>query len=307
MPKLLFTSVSSMNLEPIVCGLEKAIKPKIDFQLYRYDEGKEAQYHYDGEVDHNILKRFDSYKPDVVIYSGPAAGKCLPMNDTFAEMRKTAKVIALVCDGGCPNWHPLLQTYKDENLFDLIVNIDGNHDWPRRAHDLTFWGLIDPSYYNKTVEKTVPLGFAGGTGSKHRRDVLERLNRFRIELPNRNESWGTYQDYADFMLRTRAVINFPQTGSGKTTHLKYRIIESGFARCCVFEQSNPITKRYFDAGRDYVEYESVEHLQMLLEKTTEEEMRVCAKNLFDKVHKNYLPIRAWQTVFDSLDVKLLRN
>lgn len=306
MTKLLFTSVSSMNLEPIVCGLEKAIKPKIDFELYKFDDGKEAQYHYSGEVDHNILRKVQQYKPDVVIYSGPAEGNCLPMNSTFEEIRKNAKTVCLVCDGGCPNWHPLLDVYKRENIFDLVINIDGNHDWPKRSNDLTFWGLIDPSYYAKASKKDIDLGFAGGNGSKHRRDALEKLKRYGLVVPARSEQWGTYQEYADFMLRCRMVVNFPETGSGKAMHLKYRIIESGLAKCCVFEKSNPVTKRYFTPGEDYVEYEDLDDLEEKIKKalTNPDDVENKAIALKVKVERKYLPVRAWQEVFNSLKMTI---
>ena len=84
----LWLNVSSMNQEPVASGLEAIFgKTKIDFQAYRYDEGKEAQFHYDGEVDHNILRKVRETKPDMVIYSGPAAGKCKPALSTLLALR----------------------------------------------------------------------------------------------------------------------------------------------------------------------------------------------------------------------------
>lgn len=296
--KVLFTSVSSMNLEPVVNVLWRT---QPDFFLCRYDHGKEAQYHYDGEVDHNILSKVDEVKPDVIIYSGPAAGKCKPQDSTFAEIKKSARTIALVCDGGCPDWHPILREYAANGLFDRMVNIDGNPNWPSRACDFTFVGLIDPVYYGLEREKTIRFGFAGGDGAKSRRDAISILKeKCGLVIGERSEAWGTYENYAQFMLRTKSVVNFPETGSQKTFHVKYRIIESGLAKCCVFERKNPITELYFEPGKDYVEYETIDDLVEKVNSISDEEMISKAQSLHDKVVSQYGADKAWKKVFESL-------
>lgn len=294
---ILFTSVSSMNLEPIVSGLEKEVGK---IWLCKFDKGKEEQHHYVGEVDHEILNSFRTHKPEVVIYSGPAEGKCRPLLPTFHEIRKSAKLVNLVCDGGCPNWHPLLELYNKEDCFDLTVNIDGNDNWPSKSTDLTMPGPIDPRYYNgRDVPKVIPFGFAGGLGGIERRQITERLQRTRqLNIPERSETWGTYQGYADFMLSCKAVLNMGRTGSGKAHHLKYRIIESGLAKCCVFEEVNQITKKYFTAGMDYIEYENIDHLERLL--GAEMDLRPYAESLHKKVTTKYTTEIFWKCVFDAL-------
>lgn len=300
--KILFTSVSSMNLEPIQSTLDRAkLNFGFDFHLYRFDEGKEAQFHYDGECDHNILRKVEELKPDVIIYSGPAGGKCRPQNDTLISIKRYAKTIGLICDGGCPEWHPILSEYATQNVFDSMVNIDGNPNWPSRPCDHTFVGLIDPAYYGKQLPKTVNFGFCGGDGALSRRQAIEVLKKeCGLEVGPRSEDWGTYQNYADFMLKTKCVVNFPETGSQKAFHVKYRVIESALARCCLFERKNPITPLYFEPGKDYVEYESIADLVEKVKSITPDEIAEKAKNLFNKVVIHHSAEVNWAKVFKSL-------
>ena len=297
---ILFTSVSSMNLEPIVTGLEKEMG---SIHLCKFDKGKEEQHHHEGEVDHEILVAFDTHKPDVVIYSGPAEGKCRPFLSTFHTMRKTAKVVNLICDGGCPNWHPLIELYNKEDCFDLNVNIDGNDNWPSREKDITSVGPIDQRYYKKTnIEKVVDFGFAGGLGSLERREATDRLKQScGLLMAHRNERWGTYNLYADFMLSCKAVFNMGKTGSGKAHHVKYRIIESALACACVFEEVNPITQKYFTPNVDYVEYKDLPHLEQRFAEVMEcRSWSNYGENLQNKEQQNYSTEKFWKRVFKAL-------
>lgn len=297
--RILFTSVSSMNLEPIVSGFQSYSNSLSDeFSLCKFDKGMEEQFHYEGEVDHVILTAFNAMKPDVVIYSGPAEGKCRPFLGTFHEMRKTAKIVNLVCDGGCPNWHPLLETYKKAGCFDLTVNIDGNDEWPKGPNDFTWIGPIDSSYYNKYCQKSIDCGFAGGTGSLSRREAIAKLQQsIELTLPERNESWGTYHLYADFMLSCKRVINFSTAGSGLVDHVKYRVLESGWAKCCLFEQKNKITPKYFVPGVEYLEYESIDDL---VDKVKSMDISGYGDRLHAAVAGRYSPQIFWKKVFNRL-------
>lgn len=299
--KVLFTSVSSMNLEPIVTGLESNLSD-MEMLLWKFDKGKEEQHHYEGEVDHVILEAFNSYKPNIVIYSGPAEGKCRPFTSTFLEMKQTAKLINLCCDGACPNWHPLLEKYKAEGCFDLTLNIDGNSEWPKGPKDLTLWGPIDPRFYQHEKEKTIQLGFAGGCGAGERKEITDRLKQsVGLVIPERSESWGTYQKYADFMLSCKSVVNFGKTGSGKAHHLKYRIIEAALAKCAVFEEVNPITRTFLDPGVHYFEYENANHLETLIRTKTDDDLMEVAESLHSRITKYYSCEKFWKKVFEKLE------
>lgn len=303
--KVLFTSVSSMNLEPIVSGLEAQIKPANTFtglSLCRFDKGKEEQHHYEGEVDHVILEAFDKHKPDIVVYSGPAEGRCRPLIGTFHKIRESAKLINLVCDGGCPNWHPLLELYRKEDCFDRTVNIDGNPDWPQKPGDITSVGPIDPRYFEKSQPRMIEFGFAGGLGSLERRQIVDRLKQScRLEVPERSEAWGTYQNYANFMLGCKSVFNMSKTGSSKAYHCKYRVIESGLAGCVLFEEKNPITAKYFEPGKEYIEYESIDDLeQMIRGEWYKGKYAMFGEALRQRVLRDYSPESFWTRVFNAV-------
>lgn len=305
----LWLNVSSMNQEPVASGLAAFFKDKkIDFIAYRYDEGKEAQHHYDGEVDHNIIRKVREVNPDIVIYSGPAAGKCLPNIETLEALRtkdswkySSRKSVGYVLDGGCPDWHPLLEQYKARNVFDVMVNTDGNPHWPKREHDVTVWQTIDERFYEARPIKDIRLGFAGGNGSPHRREALAMLTeRCGLQTAERSEAWGSYKQFADFMLRCQMTVNFPETGSGKAFHVKNRVIEAGWAGCCLLEKKNPITALYFEPNVDYIEYETLDGLENIIKNISDSEIAFRAMNLSLKCRELYTPAKAWEQVFSKI-------
>lgn len=298
----LWLNVSSMNQEPATTGLSRFCRnQKMDFVAYRYDENKEAQFHYEGEVDHNIQRKVRELQPDIIIYSGPAAGKCKPRLETLKALGESATTIGYVLDGGCPDWHPLLEEYKQNDVFDLMVNTDGNPHWPKRDKDLTTWQPVDESFYQKALDKNIRLGFAGGQGSKHRQEAISRLKeQSGLIVAPRNEAWGSYQEFADFMSRCRITVNFPETGSGKTFHLKNRVIESGYAQCCLFERKNPITELYFEPEIDYMQYETLDDLMRRIDEISEEEIALRACHLAQKCRFEYTAEKLWNKIFSKI-------
>lgn len=307
LPKILFTSVSSMNLAPIVSGLEAATKGKHEVVLFKFDKGKEEQFHHDSEVDLEIIKAVHEHKPDLIIYSGPAEGKCRPHTETFHIIKAHAKLMNLVCDGACPGWHPILEEYKRENAFDLICNIDGNANWPQRDSDLTLWGPIDPSYYSAAdiINKPIRFGFAGGAGNGERKEYVDYLKvKAGLVVPTRNESWGSYQEYANFLMSCQMVFNLPATGSGKAKHMKYRVIESGLAKCCLFEErGSEVTKKFFTPGFHFTSFGSKEELAELVNGMDKDFIQAFALAHHQAVREKCSPVKFWGQVLDALDIE----
>jgi hypothetical protein len=298
--KILYLNVSSMNQEGAVTALSRFANSH-EFRYYHYDEGKEAQFHYEGEVDHNILRKVRETNPDLIIYSGPAGGKCLPRTDTLLSLREKRKTIGYFLDGGCPDWHALLESYKQQNVFDLTVNTDGNETWPQRSQDITLWQPVDESYYERDIAKDIHLGFAGGQGSSHRQKAIHALqDQFALICAERDEKWGSYHKFADFMRRCQMTVNFPGTGSGKAFHLKNRVLEAGFAKCMLFEETNPITPKYFEPGIDYIEYRDLDHLIQLLKiEWSPATIELFANKLHAK-SQNYTSHKFWERIFQAL-------
>lgn len=298
----LWLNVSSMNQEPVANGLGRYLGKRMEFIPYRYDEGKEAQFHYPGEVDHNILRKVRETNPDFIVYSGPAGGKCLAATETLASLKEKAKTIGYFLDGGCPEWHPLLEEYKAKNVFDLMVNTDGNPNWPKRPNDVTIWQAMDESYYTERPAKDIRLGFAGGNGAPHRREALAMLKeRCGLQVAPRSETWGSYKShFADFMLRCQMTVNFPETGSEKAFHLKNRVIEAGFAGCCLLEKKNPVTPLYLEPNVDYIEWETLQGLENIIKNISDSEVAFRAHNLALKCRERYTAEKAWQKVFANI-------
>lgn len=281
---------------------DEHFEPNWEMRVFHYDQGKEAQLHYEGEVDHQIFKIINTYKPDVVVYAGPAEGKCRPQTDTLLWIKDRAKTIAFICDGGCQGWHSIIKEYAEKNVFDLMVNGDSNTNWPHRPQDLTCHGLVDPSYYSKPAKKDIKFGAIMGLGSKRRQDETKWLTENAgLVLGERSEKWGDYQKYADFMLRTKVTINFPEGGGdGSFYQLKYRVMEAGFAHCALFERRNPITSSLLSPVDDYFEYEMVEEIPGMFTLYDEEELERRAANLHKKVTERFRPEPVWQEMLKRI-------
>lgn len=327
MIKALWLSTSSMGLEPIKDSLQFAMK-KLAFigleksmgnetvaaslnhpewypAIYHYDEGKEAQHHYPGEVDFRIRRFVTEFTPDCVFYAGPAEGNCRPMTETFLWIKERAKLIAFICDGGCPGWHPAIKEYAEKNAFDLMVNGDANPDWPKRPQDFTTHGLIAPHYYRRPVrweQRPIKFGAIIGLGSARRQKETYWLTaNAGLELGLRSEKWGDYQAYADFMCKTKITVNYPEGGGeGKIFQLKYRVMEAGWAGCALFERENPITRSYLDPENDYFEYQEVEDLKAKLDSIPDAEFKRRAENLHYKVTTKLRPEPVWQKMLTTV-------
>ncbi len=284
----------AMPNESVVSVLQHM--PGIEVDLFHYDFGKEAQAHYDGEVDHNIRRYLYNRTADWIIYEGPAEGKCRPQIETFQWLKTKGKTICLVNDGGCKGWWPALQEYKDTDAFDLVVNQDGCPEWPKRPQDITCHPLLDTSYFKPKENRKNFFGGIHSFSSPHR----DKATKFIIEqcgfvMGHRSDKWGDYQAYADFLCDTTITINFPQSGGG-TPMLKFRPIEAGFAKCVLLEKKNPITSLYLRPGVDYIEYEEIEDIPKILKEITPEQIESISSSLHERVNTRLCPEAVWHAI-----------
>lgn len=253
-----------------------------------------------GASDEIILDTIKVIKPDVVLYIGAAGGR-VPSIETFWEIRTQAKLVHLCFDAGCPDWHPKLEEYKKAQAFDLTVNIDGNSHWPKNPWDLTLLCPIDATYYKASPVKDIHFGFQGGHASPSRIGIIEALTKQAgLQIGVRNETMGTYQSFADFMLRCQVTLNLGRTGSGQAFHVKSRVLEAGYARCFLFEQAGSPIADWFVPNVDYVSFETADDLTEKLKALTRSEILRVSNNLHMKVTMNYSANWFWSKVIGAL-------
>lgn len=283
--KILVLHTGDMNMEPIVsslCGLKDH-----DVKVAR--------------LTSEVIIR----NPDKIVYIAVASGPLRPTIEALKKLKEFAPIVMICCDASCPDWWPLIEEYLSNECFSKIVNIDGGKNWPY-AHAYHCWtGLcpIDDRYYRKDhnygrfQSRTVHCGFAGGDGSTDRQKLIKHLGIHLVKAP-RNEEYGSYKEYADFMQQCKIVINMSKCGSGKADQVKARVVEAGMAHCLLLEQKGAATSNYFEPGVDYLEYESPEHALEIIEGLYDNDatMFTYAENLHKKVTTKYSAAMFWQQV-----------
>lgn len=272
-------------------------------ERYCFDYGREEERLQRGVVDIGIFDAVARNRPELIVYIGPAGGNALPSIDTFKAIKQGCPSLCLSLDGSCPDWHPLLTHYLEEEAFSLVVNCDGNFNWPGEGHPrgLTMFHVIDSSWYEgRNQVKDIPFGFSGGLGSKERRDAVEALKGTGLELFPRQEKLGFHQDFCDWMLRCKWQLSIPFSGSGKSMQMKARILESARARCAVLEMVGAATKNWFKPFEEYAPYGRYEEIPLLLTNFTEGERERMALRMHEKAASLYSAPKFWEKVLSRV-------
>lgn len=296
---VLFLSPSDMLTEPVISGLYSLNKHAIE--VCRYDR-------IGVPVDQGMLDAVDLIRPDIVLYIGQNGGPYLASTDTFERIRKHCPTVFLLFDGVDTTWLNLVSEYRKRDVFTVTVNIDGNDGWEKGPKDFTALTPTDPRFYRDQkplLERPIKFGFAGGYASPSRAEVVNYLiEHAGLVVPRRNEKYGSYQAYADFMMSCQIVLNVPFTGSDNSTQVKGRVIEAGLAGCVLLEHESSVTKRWFDMGRDYVPYNNQTHasdiandLLKAKDMTVKKTMTWFSGNLHKSVAE-HSPTIFWNKVFE---------
>lgn len=248
--------------------------------------------------DEEILYKAREYKPDVIIYVGAAAGEGLPSIGTLQSLRRLAPSINLCWDSADPPWHPLLQTYRDAECFDLIVGLDGCHEAPV---DLVTLTPVNPgSYSGQEYPRTTRCGFTGnipsreymelirtlhGTGEQ-RADLLHPLGD--LVLIRQRDLTSPYSDYVDFLKHCQMAINTSMTGSGATHHVKGRCVEIPLAGAALLEMDQSPTKQWIKP-EFFFSYRDMEEAAHIIKTADVNDIAYRGRRARDYVLKRYHP------------------
>lgn len=265
-------------------------------------------------MDADMLLEAKVQKPDVIIYVSAWQGDFVPLNETLGELNSIAPTVHFLCDGGDPPWWPQLAEFERRGTFTLTVNIDGATVWPGGEH---WTGLLDRTSNGMTLltpvdvskfaapnplafhERPFGIAYAGNRGQPIRDALVGRLQSIRgFQFRERDQHPFSYQQFAEFLKLSRISVNVPFTGSQTARHVKGRVLESGFAGCCLMEWKNDSTRHWFAPRSEYFEYESVEECAELAEwlshhpKIAEE----TARALTERVTREHHPSVFWEKV-----------
>jgi hypothetical protein len=296
--KVVLLSTSSMNTEPVISSLDATGH---DISVLRYDKIAPPP-------DRTILDTVDLRQPDLVLYIGMTGSPFLPSPSTFARVRQKRPIVCIAFDASDASWRPHLEVYHKIDAFTFIVNIDGNDEWPKKGQDYTSLTPINQHFYasqRPLIERPVKFGFAGGFASPSRAVFINYLREHAgLVVPQRNEQYGSYQSYADFMTQCRIVLNVSISGSDNSNQVKGRVIEAGLAGCVLLEYEKSAAKEWFKPDVDYAAYlepgDAAEQVKRLL--ADPQEMKRLATNLQNRV-KHYMPKVFWREIFRRAGVE----
>ena len=257
--------------------------------------------------DRGLREAIYAAKPDLIVYGGPAGGPYCPTYNTMSHIREVAPCIFLCFDASDVGWHAMLAEYRKNQCFDLIVNCDGCDQWPKEGNDITLWCPVGSSFYapdTPILDRSIKFGFCGGHRAPPRLQIVSYLvGHANLLVRSRQELYGTYQGYADFLCQCRIVLNIAYSAGGPhgqdkmTKQFKARCIEVGFAKACLLETRGSAAADWLTPGVDYLQYETPEEATYLVRTASAEYIAECAENLHKKVMANHSPQVFWDRVF----------
>ena len=268
-------------------------------------------------MDSEILLEAKINKPDVIIYVSAWTGHFVPLNETLGELNSIAPVVHFLCDGQDPPWREQLYEFDRRGVFSLTVNIDGGHRWPGgkdwadaetklKGACLTLLTPIDTRSFRQMgrsfVERPFPIGYSGSPSSSERSAVINRLQRVNgFNYRARDNNPASYNDHIAFLQLTQVSVNIPFTGSGVERHVKGRVLESGFAGCCLLEWQSDTMRTWFTPRLEYEEFSSVEEAAEMAEWLAHHPKRAeeIARALKTTCWAKYAPQSFWDTVLSG--------
>lgn len=256
-----------------------------------------------------VLQEALEFKPTHVICLGACGSPYDIQKETFKQLRKTAKTILLCPEASHPEWHKLIQSYYDYDCLDLIVNLDGAY-WEQQDKGHTTLAIYGVEPYRKYPyriwqKRPINVGFCGGVGGPGtmRLKLLDYLKEQKlVTIFNFIETRGTYQQYADFMMSCKIVVNCAGSSGDRSKHVKGRVVEAGLAGACLLEEvGSPIAKWIREGS--YFTFHGLEDCKNQIEflLSHPEQARISASYLHDDVIMDFHPKRQWQKIFSLLN------
>lgn len=249
-----------------------------------------------------------SVNPDFILYigaPGPYHGRPVPDPATLRAINAVAPMIHMCDDAADHPWWPILEEYDREKCFTVQVAIDGGGISPikRFRNGLTLLTPIDPRPFKpEPWDQRISFRMAvmvGGMGHGERGAVMNHLIQRGLLEWHGGQSMP-YEGLAEVMCRHKIALNHPMTGTGQRMHVKGRVIEAGFAGCCLLERAGSPTAQWFIPGINFFEYETPDDAERLI--NTLDDAFACrvAANFHRRVVEEHHPRVFWNKVLTAV-------
>ncbi len=258
--------------------------------------------------DHNAGIRNDwqfgevvvQHKPDVVFYIGANQAPGNPRPDTLRALRAFAPTVLLCSDAADTPWHPVLNQYRKQECFDLLVSIDGS-----RTPYVDFSTLtpVAPEPFTGTdMPRDIRCGFSGTVGRWNARsETINALEWFGNLTVRKRSPLDGYDDHAHFMSQCRMILNISYTGSQLTHHIKGRVLEAGWAGCALLEYIGSPIAEWFPEDC-YFTWRDAKEAAGLIRDLDETTIERVAKRLSEEVRERYSPRLIYGQILEKLGI-----
>jgi hypothetical protein len=255
--------------------------------------------HMGGGQDAEILGAARASSPDIIFYVGGCAGTGMPTEDTFRALRRIAPSVNLCCDAADDPWHPVLNSHKAGECFDLQVALDGRAGAPV---DLVTITPVDPTPYDRPCfERDVACGFSGNFGLRGKRwTIVGPLSDAGLVTVRKRVTVGAYDDHAAFLRRCRVVLNTSFSGSGRTHHVKGRVLEAGFAGAALLEPMESPVRDWFPEDSFY-SYKDTEDAARIIRTLDNREIAKKTMVFCAMVRSTYHPSRIYGAMLTAVE------
>jgi hypothetical protein len=244
--------------------------------------------------------------PDFAVFIGalePYHTKPVPSPDVLRRVRDVAPLIHMCNDAADDPWWDKLIEYDRKACFDVQVSIDGSTHNPIASFAIGLLALTPtdhrPFAPRPWDEREIGCGFVGGLGHSRRADDIRTLQSMGALDFRPGPEGRSYDEFARIMCDIRVMPNFPDTGTGRFTHVKGRVVEAGLAGCCVIERRGAPTDHWFMPGMDYLEYDTMDDVRALLE---DPRLEMIARRFHDRVLTEHHPRVFWRRVLEKAGV-----
>lgn len=247
--------------------------------------------------DQPIIERVRESNPDVIFYIGACEAPGNPRPETLRLLKVMAPLVSLCSDAADRPWHKSLMGYRNRACFSLQVAIDGAKDAPVDHATLT---PVDATAFEGNSERDIRCGFSGTVGRWNERSEIVRALAWFGGLTVRDRIKGDhYAEHVAFIKRCAMLFNMSRTGTGHANHIKGRVLEAGWAGCCLLESAGSPIGEWFPRGC-WIEYRDPPEAAAIIRDLDDRTITETAARLSEEVRSKYTARLIYQGILDRV-------
>jgi len=248
--------------------------------------------------DWRFTEAAERERPRVIVYIGADKARGNPRIGTLIELRKIAPVVLICSDAGDKPWHAVLTAYRTHNCFDLRVSIDGANDAPVDLATLT---PVDAGPFGgPSPVRDIRCGFSGTVGHWNpRSEIIRALEWFAGLTVRDRQGASRYEDHVMFLRRCRMLLNISFTGTAQAHHVKGRVLEAGWAGCCLLESAGSPIGEWFPEDC-YITYRDPVHAAELIRELDDVTIERAARRLAEEVRARFTARQVWGGMLERI-------